>query len=88
MTIGYLMNTYPITSTTFIRRELHALERHGLAVKRFAIRRWSEPLVDERDTAEIARTEYLLQDNGMRLVMSFLRDLVTRPARVARAIGP
>jgi colanic acid/amylovoran biosynthesis glycosyltransferase len=88
MTIAYLMNTYPITSTTFIRRELHALERRGLAVKRFAIRRWSEPLVDERDTAEIARTEYLLQDNGARLVMSFLRDLVTRPARVARAIGP
>jgi glycosyltransferase involved in cell wall biosynthesis len=82
------MNTYPITSTTFIRRELHALESQGMKIKRFAIRRWAERLVDERDNAEIGRTEYLLQGNQLRLVLSFLFDLLTRPWQVARALGP
>ena len=29
MRIGYLMNTYPVTSATFIRREIGALEGVG-----------------------------------------------------------
>lgn len=56
MRIGYLLNTYPLTSTTFIRREIEALEAHGVSLKRYAIRRWSEPLVDARDRAEQNRT--------------------------------
>ncbi|SDW18286.1 glycosyltransferase family 4 protein [Roseicitreum antarcticum] len=82
MRIGYLMNTYPITSTTFIRREMAAHEAMGTEVMRYAIRPWAEPLVDPADQAEIARTQYLLigQDTG--LIRRFLAELLRNPLRV------
>ena len=40
MKVAYLMNTYPLVSTTFIRREIHALEELGVQVERFAVRTW------------------------------------------------
>ena len=60
MRIGYLMNSYPMTSTTFIRREIQAIEAEGVEVKRYAIRPWPERLVDARDQEEQGRTRYLL----------------------------
>ncbi|MEM7269767.1 MAG: hypothetical protein AAF401_10995 [Pseudomonadota bacterium] len=56
MKIGYLMNTYPVTSGSFIRREIHALEARGVSVSRFAVRRWDQELVDEADRKEGERT--------------------------------
>ena len=38
--IAYLMPIYPMTSTTFIRREILALERQGFEVLRVALRGW------------------------------------------------
>ena len=38
MKIGYILNTYPSPSHSFIRREIRALERRGVAVQRFAMR--------------------------------------------------
>ena len=49
MRVGYLMNTYPLTSTTFIRREMESLEALGLEIKRYAVRNWAEKLVDPLD---------------------------------------
>ena len=46
MKIGYLMNSYPMTSTTFIRDEMAALESMNIEIKRYAIRRWNQQLVD------------------------------------------
>jgi colanic acid/amylovoran biosynthesis glycosyltransferase len=46
MGLAYLMNIYPITSTTFVRQEIHAHEAVGLPVVRFAIREWAEVAVD------------------------------------------
>jgi len=60
MRIGYLMNTYPVTSATFIRREIGALEAQGVNIARYAIRPWGEALVEAADKAEAARTHYLL----------------------------
>ena len=48
MKLAYLMNTYPVTSATFIRREIAAIEANGVPVARFAIRRWGDRLVDPR----------------------------------------
>jgi hypothetical protein len=36
--IAYLVNTYPTTSMTFVRREIRALEEQGVEVPRFTIR--------------------------------------------------
>ena len=84
MKIAYLMNTYPMTSTTFVRREIEALERGGAEVARYAIRRWSEPLVDPRDQAEIKRTHYVLTGNTAAVLSAVAYDAVTNPGGLAR----
>lgn len=88
MRIGYLMNIYPTTSGTFIRREIQALEEQGVAVSRFAIRRWPDDLVDARDRAEQERTRYILSGQSLRLIGGLLGELVTNPVGIARALGP
>ncbi len=87
MRIGYLMNAYPMTSTTFIRREIHAIEDEGVEVKRYAIRPWSEELVDERDKAEKEITFYLLVGRLGSLLGDLALECVTNPAGMARALA-
>ena len=43
--IAYLVNTYPMTSASFIRRELLGVEAAGADVARITVRRWATPLV-------------------------------------------
>ena len=64
MRIGYLLNIYPLISTTFIRREIEAHETAGQAIERFAIRPWDQDVVDPKDIHEIEKTTYLL-DKGL-----------------------
>lgn len=85
MRIGYLMNTYPVTSATFIRREIAALERLGVDVSRFAIRAWDQPLVEQADHAEATRTRYLLAPGALRLLVLLLQESAANPVGVARA---
>src|SRR5437773_9225022 len=54
--LAYLVPTYPMISQSFIRREIAAVESHGVAVHRYSLRRWSEKLVDPLDLAEQRRT--------------------------------
>lgn len=86
MKLAYLMNTYPVTSATFIRREIAAIEAAGAPVRRFAIRRWGDTLVDPLDQAEATRTRYLLSGNAAGLVTALFLDVITRPHHVARAL--
>ena len=85
MKIAYLLNSYPITSTTFIRREIAALEADGVEVVRYAARRWDGELVDPTDIAEQARTIYLLSGNLSALFRGVAVELLTNPLRLARA---
>ncbi len=87
MKIAYLLNSYPMTSTTFIRREIEALVADGVAVVRYAARPWGEKLVDPRDIDEQGRTHYLLAGNLKNLLLAFLREAVTNPLSMARAIA-
>jgi colanic acid/amylovoran biosynthesis glycosyltransferase len=59
--IAYLVNTYPRASQTFIRREIHAMERLGFHIHRFAMRSDRANLVEAADKAEDARTEHVLE---------------------------
>lgn len=86
MKLAYLLNTYPITSTTFIRREIAAHEAAGHPVLRYAIRPWDTALVDPEDIAEAGRTFYLLR-NPARLFAAALREAVTNPRGLIRALG-
>ena len=86
MKVAYLMNTYPLVSTTFIRREIHALEELGVQVERFAVRTWAEELVDPRDIEERRRTAYLLTGNSFGLIGSFVKELVVNPSGLFRGL--
>ena len=87
MKIGYLMNSYPMTSTTFIRDEIQALEAQDVEIVRYAIRTWPHALVDEKDKAEQARTRYILTGRMMALITDFLAELLTNPLGILRALG-
>jgi colanic acid/amylovoran biosynthesis glycosyltransferase len=79
MRVAYLINQYPMISTTFIRREILALERQGIEVQRMALRGWDAKVVDKEDEREQMLTRYVLQDGIRPLVWAALRVLVTAP---------
>ncbi len=88
MRIAYFLNSYPMTSTTFIRREIEAHERRGMEITRFAIRHWDGKLVDPLDIAEVDRTHYILSGNAGGLVKAFFRELTTNTGGFLKALGP
>jgi glycosyltransferase involved in cell wall biosynthesis len=85
MQIAYLMNTYPVTSATFIRREIAALEARGVNVRRFAVRAWTDKLVDPADQIEAQRVTYLLT-GAVGLTLGALREAVVNPRGMVRAV--
>lgn len=85
MKIGYVVNTYPAPSQSFIRREIQALERRGLTIRRFAMRPYDGALVDAGDRAEAERTEYALAQGASGLAGALLRAALLRPRRFAAA---
>lgn len=85
MHIAYLTNQYPKVSHSFIRREILALERAGVAVERFSVRGWDEALVDPDDMAERDRTHYLLRNGLGGLLPAVLMRCVQAPLALLRA---
>lgn len=86
-TIAYLINQYPKVSHSFIRREIAALEAHGLQVRRFAIRTCRAELVDSADQDEISRTQAVLGSGASRLLAGLVRVASTRPIRFLQALS-
>jgi colanic acid/amylovoran biosynthesis glycosyltransferase len=85
--IAYLVNEYPKVSHSFIRREIAALERNGLAIERIALRGWDGELADERDHEERRRTRYVLQGGALPLLGAVLRTLLASPVSFFRALA-
>ena len=79
MKVAYLMNSYPMTSTTFIRREILALESQGAEIIRIAIRGWKHLAVDEEESVECKRTRYVLRAGVLALLLALIRTMVTHP---------
>jgi glycosyltransferase involved in cell wall biosynthesis len=77
--LAYLTNQYPAPSHTFIRNEICALEKQGIPLARFSIRRASEPLLNPLDQAEAARTHFLLEHGALALLRNFFHAAFTRP---------
>jgi colanic acid/amylovoran biosynthesis glycosyltransferase len=84
--VAYLVNIYPKVSHSFIRREILALERGGVKVQRLAIQGWDEKLSDPEDVAERSRTQYVLKQGVLRLLMPTLRTLLGQPAQFFSAL--
>lgn len=85
-TIAYLINQYPKVSHSFIRREIAALEAHGLQVRRFAIRACQAELVDPADQEEVSRTQIVLGRGVAGLLLGLLWVASKRPVRFLRTL--
>ena len=86
MKIAYLMSIHPMTSTTFIRREIYALERQGCHIIRIALRGWDGEAVDDEERVECERTRYVLRAGALALLVALARMLITRPICLIRAL--
>jgi len=78
MIIAYLVNQYPKVSHSFIRREIAAVEAHGLTIKRYSVRSCAEELVDPDDLTELNKTHVLLGEGIIPLLLSFTAVAITR----------
>ncbi len=87
MRVAYLINQYPMPSHTFIRREILALERRGVAVLRISIRGWGAQLADQEDQLERMRTRYVLRQGVPVLLLAFVRMFFRRPVRLMRGVA-
>nr|WP_247743123.1 glycosyltransferase [Phaeobacter italicus] len=85
--IAYILNTYPQPSHSFIRREVQALERHGVEIERIAMRPADVPLVDPGDIDEQGRIDYVLAKGGARLVTGLVRRMWRSPRRFRSALA-
>jgi colanic acid/amylovoran biosynthesis glycosyltransferase len=86
MKIAYLVNQYPKISHVFIRREILAVEREGIEVVRFAIRRSSDVVIDSVDVEEAGKTHTLLDAGWSSLLQSTLRLAALRPLRFLKGL--
>lgn len=87
MKIGYILNTYPAPSHSFIRREVQALERRGLGVHRFAMRPFDGVLVDPGDQAEAKATEYVLAKGLVAMIWAVFVVGLRAPLRIYSALA-
>lgn len=91
MTIAYLINQYPGISHTFIRREIEALERRGVAIARYAIRRSPHGVIADEDKREDAKTSHIIGGAPAALLRDAITALARAPLRaligLARAIA-
>ncbi len=85
MNIAYLMPTYPMPSQTFIRREIAALEAHGVKIERFSLRRFTDELADEADRIEQQKTCSILKVGVVGLCRGLILEVVTQPRRWFKA---
>jgi glycosyltransferase involved in cell wall biosynthesis len=70
--VAYLVNQYPRTSHSFIRREILALEALGLEVQRYSLRGLDQPLASEVDRQELARTRMVLEAGAVPMLLAVL----------------
>jgi colanic acid/amylovoran biosynthesis glycosyltransferase len=86
MRVAYLVNTYPKVSHSFIRREILALERRNINVTRVALRGWDDELADSEDELERERTQFVLRDGAVGLLIASARILLERPVLLFRTL--
>lgn len=86
MKIAYFVNEYPKVSHSFIRREIHALERRGFSVQRIALRGWDTPVPDEEDQREREKTQYVLRKSRLALLGAAVGAFFRAPVRFMKTL--
>ncbi len=87
MRIAYLVNQYPAISHTFIRREIQALERQGVDIARYSVRRPRSGVISAEDRAEEERTRYILGAGPVALAVAALRSGLRLPLKSLSALA-
>ncbi len=87
MRVAYLINQYPSVSHTFVRREIEALERRGVEVARFAVRRSKEKFLSEEDRKEAVRTRHILGLGALGFAREAALGFIAAPLRALDALG-
>lgn len=85
LTVAYIVNQYPKISHSFIRREIKALESHGLTIHRFSVRSCQGELVDTEDKSEQEKTRAILGQNYFWLLLWPCLIFLGRPIRFLNA---
>ncbi|PQO46010.1 glycosyltransferase family 4 protein [Blastopirellula marina] len=85
--IAYLVNQYPSTSHSFIRREIQALEAIGVSVSRFSIRDTGSLLIDSSDKEEHRTTESVLSTGILALLCSACLLFLLYPLKFLRTLA-
>ncbi len=87
MKVAYLVNQYPRTTHSFIRREIHAVEEAGVEVLRYSLRPSDEWLPNETDRAELQRTRIVLDEGILGHAAAFAAVGLRRPRALLRALA-
>ena len=87
MRLAYLCNLYPAVSHSFVRREIDGVEQAGHEVHRFSLRPPHADLRDEADLREAGRTEVVLGQGALRLMLAALFLCLSRPAKSSCALA-
>ena len=85
MKIAYLVNQYPTTTHTFIRREILGVEKSGLQVLRITIRRTTADLPTREDREELEKTFAVLDRGVLPLLWDVVLLAFRRPVAWLRA---
>jgi glycosyltransferase involved in cell wall biosynthesis len=84
--LAYVIGTYPVSTTTFIDREIQALRRLGTHVHVISIRRPAGSGLSQSQRLLQARVQYVLPVRVGDLLRSHLGFLVSRPGTYARTL--
>lgn len=80
LSLVYLIGTYPLLTTTFIDREIRALEARGVDVKVVSMRRPTGRRLSAVQESTVSGVTYVLPVDLLRVVLTNFRYLVREPA--------
>lgn len=86
MRVAYVVNQYPRTSHSFIRREIQALEVLGHEVLRYSVRPASVEKASREDQLEQGKTRVILEAGLARHLAAVARAALLHPLVLARAL--
>jgi colanic acid/amylovoran biosynthesis glycosyltransferase len=86
--IAYLTTGYPSPSHTFIQREIHELERQGIAIFPISINKvGANELLSDLDRSDAKRTFTIKQTSPLRAVIAAARFTLSSPKAVIEVFG-
>jgi glycosyltransferase involved in cell wall biosynthesis len=85
--LAYLCNVYPAVSHSFIRREIHGVEKAGHEVCRFSIRPPRSDLRDAADLREAESTEVVLANGAFELLVAAATVFLSRPIKTLHGLA-